>query len=506
MRPRQRWLQHDYLSCRVNNGQWQAAVGLLESANRVCLVEGPAGSGKSYLLKKFDEGMRLAGEETLYFAPTSDAVAVLEKDGFAAQTVARFLVDDKLQAAARGCRLVIDEASLLGHKDAYRLTRLAEKLDLRLVYVGDPMQHGSVPRGALLTVLKDYGQVKPFTLREIRRQEDPGYRAAVASLSAGDTLAGFDAIDKKGWVKDMADPTDRLRHAAADYVQALDDQKTVIAISPTHRDAARLNEEIRRQLRQGGKIGVDDHAYTRLVAADATEAERGEAIYQPGDVIQFTQNAKGFKKGQRLIVTDPAMVPVEQAGKFQLYRKQEVSLAVGDVLRFTSTVNTRDGGKLRNGELRTIDAFLADGDIRLTNGMVVPADAGHFRLGYVDTSFSSQGRTTQRAIVSMSADSLPAVNQEQLYVSASRAKEKLTIYTDDKESVREAIQRSSRKRAALDLLDQPSPAAGRSAALQRHLGRQRRLSLLSRVHDLWQHRPWRPVLQPVLERASHERY
>ena len=73
----------------LNDGQWDAACGLLNSENRVNLIEGPAGAGKSSLLGKFDEGMRLAGEQVTYFATTAAAVKVLQKDGFTdTQTVA----------------------------------------------------------------------------------------------------------------------------------------------------------------------------------------------------------------------------------------------------------------------------------------------------------------------------------------------------------------------------------------------------------------------------------
>ena len=53
-----------------------------------------------------------------YLATTSGAVEVLEKDGFKVDTVAHFLLDEKMQAAARGGRVVVDETSMLGHKDA----------------------------------------------------------------------------------------------------------------------------------------------------------------------------------------------------------------------------------------------------------------------------------------------------------------------------------------------------------------------------------------------------
>ena len=146
------------------------------------------------------------GKSVTYLATTTEAVEVLEKDGFEANTVARFLLDEKMQAAAAGGRVVVDETSMLGHKDAVRLFRLAEKSNLKLIFVGDPMQHGSVPRGAFMRVLKEYGCVRPFRLTEILRQETPEYRAAAKLLSEGKPLEGFDALDRLGWVKGIRRP------------------------------------------------------------------------------------------------------------------------------------------------------------------------------------------------------------------------------------------------------------------------------------------------------------
>ena len=117
----------------------------------------------------------------------------------------------------------------------------------------------------------------------------------------------------------------------------------MLVVAPTHREAGFITGEIRRQLRDAGKLGTDEREFTRLVQVEASEAERGLAsTYRPGDVIQFHQNAKGgFVKGQRIVVTDPAKVPVEHAGKFSLYRTEKINLAAGDVIRFTGTVQNR---------------------------------------------------------------------------------------------------------------------------------------------------------------------
>ena len=468
----------------LNDGQWETVIGLLTSENRVNLLEGPAGAGKSWSLQKFDEGMRRAGKSVTYLATTTDAVGVLEKDGFEVDTVARFLLDETMQKTAKGGRVVVDETSMLGHKDAHRLFKLADTLDLKLVLVGDPMQHGSVPRGALMRVLKEYGGLQPFRLTEIMRQQTPEYRAAAKLLSQGKTLEGFEALDRMEWVKEVGAPDERYRRIAGDYLQALADKKTVLVVSPTHAEAAKITHEIRSQLRQVGKLGAEDREFTRLVAADVSEAERGLATtYRPGDVIQFHQNAKGFKKGDRVQVTDPAAVPLAEAARFQLYRSERIDLAEGDKIRFTATVKTLDGKhKLSNGSTKTVAGFTPAGDLRLDNGWVVSADAGHFRGGFVETSFGSQGRTVQRAILAMSEESLPATNQEQMYVSSSRAKERMTLYTDNKAAVRAAIQQSSRKLAASDLAAKPPKVVKPRRSRDE---RQRRLSLIERVRAAW---------------------
>jgi conjugative relaxase-like TrwC/TraI family protein len=471
---------------RLNDGQWDTVTGLLTSENRVNLFEGPAGAGKSYSLQKFDEGMRRAGKSVTYLATTTDAVGVLEKDGFEVNTVARFLKDTKMQQAAKGGRVVVDEVSMLGHKDAVAFFKLAEELNLKLILVGDPMQHGSVGRGALMRVLKEYGGIQPFRLTEIMRQEKPEYRAAAKLLSEGKTLEGFDALDRLEWIKELGGDQDRYRQIAADYLDALKDKKSVLVVSPTHAEAAKVTQAIRSDLRDAGKLGKEERTFTRLVAVgDVSEAMRGLATtYRPGDVIQFHQNAKGgFKKGDRLIVTDPAKVPLSEAEHFQLYRPDVIALSVGDKIRGTGTVKTLDGHKFRNGSTGTVTGFTKAGDIKLDNGWVLPKDAGHFRSGFVETSFGSQGRTVKRVILAVAETSLPVTNQQQMYVGASRAVERMTLYTDNKAAVRAAVPRTSLKKAALDLLPKQHKASDQTRKANKQ--RQRRLSLIDRVRAAW---------------------
>lgn len=478
---------------QLDNDQWNTATGLLASTDRVNLVDSAAGTGKTTMLRTFDRGMRLAGENVTYLGTTTKAVVVLGEGGFSAETVAAFLLNEKLQEAARGGRVVVDEVSMLGHRDAVRLFEIAREKDLRLDLVGDSRQHGSVARGALMRALQEYGGLQPFRLSEIKRQEGKGYKRAVELFSQGKSLEGFDALDNLGWVRQIQEG-DRNHAIAADYAQALKDGKTwdeVLVVSPTHVEGKAITGAIREMLRRERRLSKEEREFTRLVAANLTEAERGDAVhYRPGeiDVLQFHQNARGYKKGERIAVGDAGAnsLPLDQAAMFQAYRAETIALSEGDVIRFTAGGKTADGKhRLNNGATYQVAGFTPQGDIRLANGWVVARDFGHFRHGYVETSFGSQGKTVQRVIIGQSSQSFPASNMEQIYVSASRAREMLRLYTDDKEELREAIARSSAKLAATDLVAgktaQARPRPRKRASWRDHLARSQSAAILSRA-------------------------
>jgi conjugative relaxase-like TrwC/TraI family protein len=500
----------------LNDGQWEAVSGLLRSANRVSMVQGPAGAGKTEMLRKLDEGMRLAGQDVTYLGTSAPSVEVLKEGGFDANTLARFLLDDTMQAeaVARGGLVVLDETSLLGHKDAVRLIDVARRNNLRLIFIGDPLQHSAVPRGAFMRLLSDYAGVRPFRLTQIMRQQNPEYLSAAKLLSQGKAVDGFDALDGLGWVRELGDD-ERYTAIASDYFQAVTEKKSVLVVSPTHRESAIITDAIRAKLRSAKLLGEAEKEFTRLVQVNASEAERERAeIYQAGDVLVFHNNARGHKKGERMIVADQARVPVSEAAKFSVYRPEKIRLASGDVIRFTGTVKTKDGKhKLTNGMAKTVAGFTEGGDIRLDNGWLVSKDAGLFRSGFVETSFGSQGRTVQRVILGMSSSSLAATNTEQLYVSASRAKEWLRLYTDSKADVREAVQQSSQKLAAVDLVGLPKqqkPKPSRWEKLQKLLSWRRRREWYGRTRAAWERSgftPERPRTPPTHYRGAthHER-
>ena len=91
-----------------------------------------------------------------------------------------------------------------------------------------------------------------------------------------------------------------------------------------------------------------------------------------------------------------------------------------------------------------------------------------------------------RVILGMSSWSIPAMNMQQLYVSASRAKEWIRLYTDNKADIRDAVQRSSLKLAALDLRPKPEPKAEADHwDVQKHMERRKRRGVIHRIRSAW---------------------
>lgn len=242
---------------------------------------------------------------------------------------------------------------------------------------------------------------------------------------------------------------------ASEYVHAVGEKKSALVVSPTHAEGRRINDEIRRQLKEAGRLDSAERSFLSLENTNLTEAERGEAssIFE-GDILVFHQNAKGFQRGQRVSVSDPKNVPVDQAARYQVFHPTTISLAEGDALRITRNGLSADGKhRLNNGAIYQVRGFDEGGNILLDNGWTVAQDYGHFTHGYVVTSHSSQGKTVDRVFVGQSSESFPASSREQFYVTASRAREQVSIYTDNKQDLLDAVKRGDERLSATELVN-----------------------------------------------------
>ena len=99
-----------------------------------------------------------------------------------------------------------------------------------------------------------------------------------------------------------------------------------------------------------------------------------------------------------------------------------------------------------------MDGFDRMGNIKLSNGSLISKEYGHFALGYVMTSHSSQGKTVDKVIISQGNESMRASSMEQFYVSVSRGRKSVAIYTDDKQDLLQAVSQSNERKSARELV------------------------------------------------------
>lgn len=442
----------------LNTEQQAAVQHVLQSPDRVMLIQGMAGTGKTSLMQEAVAGMEANGKRVFAFAPSAEASRnVLRKEGFAdATTVAELLANPKLQQQAQGQVWWVDEAGLLGTRQLKQVFDLAERFDARIILSGDWRQHGAVERGAAMRLLQQEAGLKPAIVNTIQRQRGM-YREAVAQLAQGRAESGLEILDELGWIQELEGEA-REKKIAQEFAESVRaEHQAPLVVSPTHAEGDRITAAIRQELKRCHLLPEEDRTFSRLVPLNLTQAERADpARYEPGDVIVFQQNAPGHRKGERFLVEDqPPAELLQHAARFQVYQRKDLHLAVGDPVRFTSNATTKDGQhRLNNGAIHQIAGFTKEGDIRLENNWIVSRDHGFLAPGYVVTSHASQGKTYNKVLIAESSQSLPAASQEQLYVSVSRGRHQAIIFTDDKAALKEATSRSRTRIAASELVRQ----------------------------------------------------
>ncbi|HEY1280906.1 MAG TPA: AAA family ATPase [Acidimicrobiales bacterium] len=144
------------------------AAAAVAGADRLVLVVGPAGAGKTTMLARAVGDLASWQRPVFGVAPTAKAARVLQ-DGTGAptETVARLLHEWERPDRAPleryrlplGTTLIVDEAGMVGTSSLHHLVELADRQGWRVALVGDPHQLQAVGRGGLFAELCATGRV-----------------------------------------------------------------------------------------------------------------------------------------------------------------------------------------------------------------------------------------------------------------------------------------------------------------------------------------------------------
>jgi conjugative relaxase-like TrwC/TraI family protein len=357
------------------------AAAAVAGTDRLVLVVGPAGAGKTTMLQAAVDDLATQRRPVFGVAPTAKAARVLGREtGIVTDTVAKLLHEwrrtDRPPADVyrlpAGTTVIVDEAGTIGTSTLRQLVDLAEQGDWRLVLVGDPRQLQAVGRGGLFTELCATGRVHELT--RIHRFTHPWEAAASLELRAGDPAA-LDAYEAHGRIV-AGTLDDQLDRIARDWLGHHTNGKTVAIVASTNDHVDALNDAIQRLRLTVGDLDPDA----------AAPIAGGEHAYV-GDIVATRRN-------DRRLCTE----------RDEPVRNRDL----------WTVVAAHSGGAL------TVSHLCGHGTVTL------PADytRDHVRLGYAATEHGHQGDTVDVAIALVSS----ATTHRGLYVGVTRGRDENRIH------------------------------------------------------------------------------
>jgi conjugative relaxase-like TrwC/TraI family protein len=352
----------------LGDDQSAAVHRLCTGGERVAVLGGPAGSGKSRTLGTAREAWEAGGVSICGVAPSAVAAGVLSQHaGIRSETLAKFLADafmGKLRLQ-QGQVVVCDEASMISTRDLARLVLLVDAAGAKLVLVGDHCQLGSVEAGGLFGLLAT--DAKTAELTGIRRFVDPWEAEATRRLRRGDPTVIDEYIDRDRVQSGTRDQALDAAHLA--WLQGRQAGHSVVVMAADHDTVDQLADRARAH-----RVAVGEVEDGGVVI--------GDQIVGVGDEIVTTHNDR------RLVTTTGAWV--RNGDRWQV---------------------TRRG---RRGVLQ-LSSLDGRGKVTIPGSYV----AGHVALAYAVTVHKGQGVTTDEAVLVVDR----TTSAEHLYVGMTRGRQ-----------------------------------------------------------------------------------
>lgn len=428
-------------------GQREAVVLGLTTSDRVVIVQGWPGTGKTTTLDTLHKGLEEQSQSVRGLAPSAVAARELHRGAHVeATTIASWL---RTKDEDGHHTYLVDEAGMVSTRDLRNLLVRAEQEGSRVILIGDPRQLSSVEAGAPLRALIQDG-VPTVTMREILRQRDVALRDVVATFSEGKAREA--ALKAAPYMREVRGKTTLAQAVTKDYLsRSPESRQHTIVLSGTNATRRAVNHQVHKGLQREGTVDKVELRVRTLYPVDATHEERTRAQhYKPGDVVVprkdylGPEGAKdGLRRGEEYTVVrshhgkvilqqedardriswDPSTI--RDVGH---YHEEHIRLSAGDRVIFRE--NDRKL-KVINGDTGSVTR-LNDGEAwvhldRADRDVQVGADDGaRLTYGYAVTVHAAQGVTTDHVVVAAERSGAELAN-----VALSRERETVTVYTRD---------------------------------------------------------------------------
>ena len=458
-------LQQRLQRTTLSDGQKDAVITSLTGKGQFVGVQGYAGTGKTFMLAHLAKEAARAGYRIEGLAPSKKAVAALADALPSSETLQARLLRQKsagTEADPRKTILVVDEASMVSTAQMKTLLQQANDQKIaRVVLVGDVQQLDAVSAGTPFDLLQKIG-MRTAIMDDIQRQRDGETLAIVKHAIAGEVQDAFRRIGKG-----IVQTEDAAAQAAQKYLShPPEERRSVGLVTPTNRTREAINEHVRAGLRLEGAISGPEYTLTTLSPLRLSRVEAADPnSFTPGNiVIPFKSVASaGLVKGK---IYDVVEVQLDQkqvvlkdretgttlpfshaqnskaAGAIELYEKSTKGFALGDDVKFRindkkQNIENGHSAKIMSISDETI-GFKTEGGQRfeIQRDSLAASGLDH---AYALTTHDFQGATVDKIIIAMAANEQLAT-QKSFYVAASRARDDITLITDNPEKLAERLE------------------------------------------------------------------
>lgn len=447
-------------------GQDKMVRFILGNEDQFIAVQGDAGTGKTYAAKAVKEFLEqhFPEQKIRGISYTGKASDGLEKEsGIKSETVHSFLLKDAGRDEKNRV-LIVDEAGMIGSFQMNEIIENAKAKGDKVVFIGDTKQFKSIAAGRAFADMQKYG-IKTVHMNEVLRQESDYTKESVSLLKSREVEKSINVLQSRD--KIIENSTEDLREKISGTFANLSKkrQKETLIISSTNKDRRAINDRIREKLGKGGRsFEVYENVSLQGISAHYTQE------YKQGYHVVIDGKIKGFKKGEQLEIKeilDDKRLMVQSKGKnakpkelnvydhgssLQVYRRTQKSFEKGDVIVFNKNKKISKGKekeiRVRNGERAVIKSINKKGDIVTDTGKRFNIHKMNYvDHGYAITDVKSQGVTTKSVMILAKSD---MANFNSFYTQITRAKQDITLYTDNLEQLKANIGKEIEDKSTLD--------------------------------------------------------
>lgn len=416
----------------------------------------------------------------------------------------------------RNVLFLTDESSMVGNRDMAELYQLVAAGGGRMVSSGDTAQLQAISTGQPFRLVQQRSAIDTVVMQEIVRQT-PALRPAIESIIAGQVDTSLRQVDDVSpqqvprqagaWVPEKSvmeirkpekepEPEqgrtaaqealkpEQLSPARTDIIAAIRDdwmgrtpeaQQQTLIMAELNADRHAINEAIHVARHEKGDTGAEERTFTVLeplrVPDNALRAAETFAEYT-GAVAMMNERYWTVAEvdTQDAVVTlrnadgESVLLSPQQntAQDISLFTPRDLTISQGDRVRFTRS--DTDRGYVANS-LWEVAGFTDDGAIRFRQGdqekIVDPqamTEDRHIDLAYALTVYGVQGASERFAIALTGTEGgrKRMASLESTYVTLSRAKEHVQVYTDNLEDWQQQVRQSDGGKTAHDLLHEKS--------------------------------------------------